>query len=175
MLNWYLLSVWGGSEGLVKVDLERRIRILGLQEKITKIIIPVRKYDGVRRHKKILVNQKFFGGIVLIKMILDQETWALVRATSNVMDFMIAGDRPAVLSNEEADNIIKNMVYIKTEEVSGEVFNIGDYVVVTKGPFVGFKGQVESVKKDKVRAQMMIFRRVLSTEFGTKDLEKVRI
>lgn len=180
MQKWYLVSVWGGTESSVKAELERKVKILKCQDKVSKVLIPVRKFDAIKRNKKVLVNERLYGGVLLILMDMSPESFALVRTTSNVVGFFgvikekkeedIQPIKSVTL--EEVDDILMNMRYIKPDEGPLMVFSPGEKVRAKQGPLAGFTGIVEKANGRKVKVCFEIFKRETIIDLDAELLEK---
>jgi len=175
MMKWYLVNVWGGFENRAKLELEKRVRILGIQHKVPKVIIPVRKVKRMneRLNKEVWRDERFLSGIVLVKMLLDTETYILVRSNPHVGNFVGWGGThtPYGLKFEECRNIFLNMKK-RIDETPILDLDIGDEVKVKQGPFTNMKGVVDGFEEeDRVKVSVIIFGRVLEMVFQKKALE----
>ena len=105
--HWYVVHTYSGHENKVKAALKQRMHSLGLSEKFDEIVIPIKNVMTVRRGKKEEIKEKIFPGYILIKMIMDDETWLLVRTTPGVTSFVGAGIKPTPISEKEVEAIKK--------------------------------------------------------------------
>jgi len=175
MKHWYVVHTQTGSEDKVKTSLENRIRAEGLEELITKIIIPTEQVSEVRSGKKKISARKFFPGYLLVEMDLNEETYLFVKKIPGVTGFIGLGKKPMPLPQSEVDNILK-----RTEETSVKpspkvVFDKGEQVRVTEGPFLNFNGTIEEIhpEKGKVKVSVSIFGRSTPVELEYWQVEKI--
>jgi transcriptional antiterminator NusG len=156
--RWYIVHTYAGHENKVAKSLEQRIETMGFQDRIFDIIVPTRNTIKVSQGKKEQVKEKIFAGYVFIRMILDDESWLLVRTTQGVTAFIGAGNKPTPISDEEVEAIKK---FMEMEEPAYKsAFTVGDPVKINDGPFADVLGTVDSV--DEARGKL----RVLINAFG---------
>jgi transcription termination/antitermination protein NusG len=173
--NWYAVHTYSGHENKVKTNIERRAASLGLQEKISRIVVPTEEELRVRGGKRSSVRRKIFPGYVLIEMVLDDATWYLVKNTTGVTGFVTSGSgtKPARLTLEEVNNILHTM------EASVEQPKVrwtkGENVRVLMGPFADLTGKIEDVNLDKEKLRVMIelFGRETPVELEFTQVEKM--
>ena len=173
--RWYVVHAYSGFENQVKKSLEQRIKRMGMEEYFGEILVPTEEVVEMRDGQKRRSERKFFPGYVLVHMELNDETWHLVREVPRVMGF-IGGtsDRPAPISDAEADQIL-NRVKEGAEKPRPKVlFEVGEVVRVTDGPFTDFNGVVEEVNYDKsrLRVAVLIFGRSTPVELEFSQVEK---
>ena len=173
--RWYVVHAYSGFENQVKKSLEQRIKRLGMEEYFGEILVPTEEVVEMRDGQKRRSERKFFPGYVLVQMELNDETWHLVREVPRVMGF-IGGtsDRPAPISDAEAEQIL-NRVKEGAEKPRPKVlFEVGEVVRVTDGPFTDFNGVVEEVnyEKSRVRVAVLIFGRSTPVELEFSQVEK---
>ena len=116
--KWYIVHTYSGHENKVKKSLHQRIQSLGFEDRIFDIIVPTRNTIKVSQGKKETVKEKIFPGYVLIRMILDDESWLLVRTTQGVTAFIGSGNKPTPISEQEVEAIQK---FMKLEELLGKI------------------------------------------------------
>jgi len=178
--QWFILHAYSNCEDKVIRSLNERIEHSRLQEKFGDIIVPSEEVVEMYRGKKRKVRRKNYPGYVLINLLLDDETWYLVRNTPNVLGFVggTAG-KPVAISNEEADNILQ-----RGKEAEGSttasprhkiVYENGEVVRIKEGPFADFDGVVEQVnyEKSRLRVSVVIFGRATPVELEFSQVEKV--
>ena len=160
--NWYVVHTYSGFEEKVKLAIEEKARLKGLDEKISRILIPTEKVIELRGKKKKETDRKFYPGYILVEMELNDETWYLIKNTMRVTGF-VGGTKPVQIPEEEVDVIIQQLEkgpapVLKTR------FEKGDNVRITDGPFSNFLGFVDEVDMDHGRLKVMvsIFGRQLS-------------
>lgn len=156
--KWYIVHTYSGHENKVSKSLRQRIESMGFEDRIFDIIVPTRETFKVSGGKKETVKEKIFPGYVLVKMILDDESWLLVRTTQGVTAFIGAGNKPTPISDKEVAAIQK---FMATEEPLYKAsFVVGEAVKITDGPFTDFLGTIDNI--DEVRGKL----KVLVSIFG---------
>jgi transcription termination/antitermination protein NusG len=169
--RWYVVHAYSGFENYVMRALDERIKLMGLQDKFTEIIVPTEEVVEMRGGQKRKSERKFFPGYVLVKMLMDDETWHLVRKTPKVLGF-IGGttERPSPINDEEANTILQRMQEGVDKPKPKTLFEPGEVVRVVEGPFADFNGVVEEVnyEKSRLRVAVLIFGRStpVELEFG---------
>lgn len=156
-LRWYIVHAYSNYEYKVKSSLEERISLMGLEEKFGEILIPteevVEMKDGVKRS----TERKFFPGYVLVQMEMDDETWHLVKEVPKVLGFIGgSSDRPAPITEVEANRILQRVVDGVDKPQPKVLFEPGELVRVTDGPFNDFSGVVEKVNYEKNRLEVAV-------------------
>ena len=171
--KWYVIHVQTGYENKVKRALEQRVKSLAVEDKIFEVIIPIRDVVVVKRGKKTKQTEKVFPGYVLIKMILDDDSWLVVRTTEGVTGFVGAGLKPTPISEKEVEAIMK---FIAQEQPKFKTkFTVGEAVKIIEGPFADFLGTVEAVdeEKGKVKVLVSIFDRETPMELDFLQVAKL--
>jgi len=173
--RWYVVHAYSGFEKSVKRALEERIRRAGMEDKFGKIMVPVEEVVEMKGGQKHMSERKFFPGYVLVQMELDDETWHLVKSVPKVMGF-IGGtpDRPAPISDKEANAILQRVQEGVEKPKPKVLFEPGEVVRVTDGPFNDFNGVVEEVnyEKNRLRVAVLIFGRSTPVELEFSQVEK---
>ncbi len=174
-IPWYVVHVYSGFEGRVKLSLEERIRNASLQDKFGRIIVPQEKVVELVRGEKKTSTRKFFPGYILIQCVLDDETWHLVKDTPKVTGFVGDSHNPVPLSPQEVQTLFEQMEGIGQKARPKVQFEDGDSVKVIDGPFADFNGTIDEVKADKgkVRVLISIFGRNTPVELDFVQVEKV--
>ncbi len=171
--KWYIVHTYSGHENKVAKSLKQRVESMGFEEKIFDIIVPTRNTIKVSQGKKETVKEKIFPGYVLVKMILDDESWLLVRTTQGVTAFIGAGNKPSPISDKEVEAIQK---FIKTEEpLYKAAFVTGEAVKIVDGPFTDFLGTIDEIDeaKGKVKVLVSIFGRETPVELDFLQVAKL--
>jgi transcription termination/antitermination protein NusG len=171
--KWYIVHTYSGHENKVAKSLRQRVESMGFEEKIFDIIVPTRNTIKVSQGKKETVKEKIFPGYVLVKMILDDESWLLVRTTQGVTAFIGAGNKPSPISDKEVEAIQK---FIKTEEpLYKAAFVQGEAVKIVDGPFTDFLGTIDDIDeaKGKVKVLVSIFGRETPVELDFLQVAKL--
>lgn len=171
--KWYVIHVQTGYEARVKTALEQRIKSLGVEDKIFEVVIPMREVVVVKKGKKSKANEKVFPGYVLIKMILADDSWLVVRTTEGVTGFVGAGLKPTPISDKEVEAIMK---FVRQEQPKFKTkFSAGEAVKITEGPFADFLGTIETIDEErgKVRVLVSIFDRETPVELDFLQVAKL--
>lgn len=171
--KWYIVHTYSGHENKVKRSLHQRIQSLGFETRIFDIIVPTRNTIKVTQGKKEKVLEKIFPGYVLIRMILDDESWLLVRTTQGVTAFVGAGNKPTPISEKEVEAIQK---FMKLEEpLYKTAFVKGEAVKIVDGPFSDFLGAVDEIDetKGKLKVLVSIFGRETPVELDFLQVAKL--
>jgi len=173
--RWYVVHAYSGFEKFVMTALRERIRTDNLVEKFGEILVPTEEVVELRGGQKRKSERKFFPGYVLVEMIMDEQTWHLVRSTPKVLGF-IGGtsDKPAPISPKEAETILQRMQDSTDKPKPKILFEVGEVVRVIDGPFADFNGVVEEVnyEKSRLRVAVMIFGRSTPVELQFDQVEK---
>ncbi len=167
--KWYIVHTYSGHEDKVKTNLEKLVENRGMQDLVLSVIVPK---ETVIEHKETGIKQrerKTFPGYVLVKMIVTNESWYLVRNTQGVTGFVGQGSEPIPLSDEEIRRLGIERVEIQLD------INIGDSVKIISGPFKGFTGLVEEVNADKqtLRTKVDMFGRATPVELEFDQVDKL--
>ena len=174
-LRWYVIHAYSGFEKQVQRSLQERIRRAGMEDKFGEILVPTEEVVEMREGQKRKSERKFFPGYVLVQMELDDDTWHLVKEVPRVMGF-IGGrpDRPAPISDREAEQILSRVREGAEKPRPKVLFEVGEVVRVTDGPFTDFNGAVEEVnyEKSRLRVAVLIFGRSTPVELEFSQVEK---
>lgn len=174
-LRWYVVHAYSGFEDHVMRSLKERIERSGLQDKFGEILVPTEEVVEMRDGKKRKSDRKFFPGYVLVQMEMDDDTWHLVKDAPKVLGF-IGGtsDRPAPITDAEADAILQRVEDGVDRPKPKVLFEPGEVVRVTDGPFTDFNGVVEEVnfEKSRLRVSVLIFGRSTPVELEFSQVEK---
>lgn len=175
MKRWYIIHSQTGYEEKVRRSLENRIRRNGLEESILEIIIPTEQVSEVRGGKKRVSQRKFFPGYILINMELNDTVYAMIKSTPGVTGFIGTGKKPTALSQVEADEILKRIEETQAKPSLKVIFEEGEQIRVTSGPFVNFNGTIDKVypEKGKLKASVSIFGRSTPVELEYWQVEKI--
>jgi transcription termination/antitermination protein NusG len=174
-LRWYVVHAYSGMEKAVERNLQERIAREGMQAKFGRIMVPTEEVVEMKNGQRKTTERKFYPGYVLVEMLMDDDTWHLVKHTNKVTGFVGgAKNRPAPISERDFQNIMSQMQE-GTEKPRHKVeFVVGEYVRVKEGPFTDFNGSVEEVnyEKNKVRVAVTIFGRSTPVELEFAQVEK---
>ncbi|MFZ0470551.1 MAG: transcription termination/antitermination protein NusG [Thiogranum sp.] len=174
-MRWYVVHAYSGFENRVKQSLLERIERSGMQDKFGEIMVPTEEVVEMREGQKRRSERKFFPGYVLVQMDMDDDTWHLVKEVPKVLGF-IGGtsDRPAPITDKEADAILQRVQEGAEKPRPKVLFEPGEVIRVTDGPFNDFNGVVEEVnyEKSKLRVAVMIFGRSTPVDLEFSQVEK---
>ena len=174
-MRWYVVHAYSGYEKKVAIALQDRVQLHGLQDRFGEILVPTEEVVEMRGGAKRTSERMFFPGYVLVEMELNDDTWHLVKETPRVMGF-IGGkaDQPAPLSDREAAAILDRVAAGSEKATPKTVFEPGEIVRVTDGPFNDFNGVVEEVnyEKNRLRVAVTIFGRSTPVELDFGQVEK---
>ena len=174
-LQWYVVHAYSGFENQVKRALEERIAREHMEDAFGEILVPTEEVVEMREGSKRKSERKFFPGYVLVQMDMNEDTWHLVKDAPKVLGF-IGGtsDRPAPISQREADAILQRVQEGVDKPRPKVLFEVGEVVRVNDGPFNDFNGVVEEVNydKSKLRVAVQILGRSTPVELGFGQVEK---
>lgn len=174
MKNWYVVHTQTGSEEKVKTTLENKVAQAGLNELINSIIIPTEQVSEVRGGKKRISQRKFFPGYLLIEMEMNENTWLFIKTTPGVTGFIGPKKKPMPLPSQEVERILKRTQDTQAKPSPKVIFEKGEQVRVTDGPFLNFNGAVEQIhpEKGKIKVSVSIFGRATPVELEYWQVEK---
>lgn len=174
-LRWYVVHAYSNFEHKVSESLKERVKRAGLEHKFGEILVPTEEVVEMRDGQKRKSDRKFFPGYVLVQMEMDEDTWHLVKEVPKVLGF-IGGtsDKPAPISDREAMSILRRVEEGVDKPKPKVLFEPGEVVRVTNGPFNDFNGVVESVNYEKNRLQVavQILGRSTPVELDFSQVEK---
>ena len=171
--KWYVVHTYSGHEKKVASGLTQRVHSMALDDKIFEVIIPTRNVVVVRSGKKQQIKERIFPGYILVRMILDDNSWLAVRTTQGVTAFVGTGNKPTPISQKEVDTILK---FIEMEAPKYKAsFSIGEAVKIVDGPFSEFLGTVDAIdqEKGKVTVLVSIFGRETPVELDFLQVAKL--
>ncbi len=177
---WYVIHSYSGYENKVKQNLEQRIESMDMQNKIyppegvsDAVIVPTEEEVEIREGKRRTHSKRVFPGYILVHMVLDEESWYVVRNTPGVTGFVGSGTRPMPLSEEEVDKILTRM---KADQPRIRVdFRVGETVRIIEGPFADFMALVDEIypERGKIRVLVSFFGRETPVEMDFMQVEKI--
>ena len=174
-LRWYVVHAYSGMEKAVERNILERISRAGMQGQFGRILVPMEEVVEIKNGQKKTTERKFFPGYVLVEMVMNDDTWHLVKHNNKVTGFVGgAKNRPAPISEAEVMKIV-NQMQEGTEKPRHKVeFMVGEFVRIKDGPFTDFNGSVEDVNydKSKVRVSVTIFGRATPVELDFSQIEK---
>ena len=171
--RWYIVHTYSGYENKVKVNLEKRIEYMNMGDKIFRIEVPQKTVTQMKSGKKQEKEEKIFPGYVLVEMIMDEDSWYVVRHTSGVTKFVGSAKKPIPAKESEIKKIIHRST-AQTQKIEMDV-KVGEKVRITSGPFAEFVGDITEVYPDKakLRAMVSIFGRETPVELEYKQIQKL--
>jgi transcriptional antiterminator NusG len=174
-MRWYVVHAYSGMEKAVERNIQERINRLGMQSKFGRILVPTEEVVEMKNGQRRTTERRFFPGYVLVEMIMDDETWHLVKHTSKVTGFVGGSrNRPAPISEQDVLKIVNQMQEGSDKPRHKVEFMVGELIRVKDGPFTDFNGSVEEVnyEKNKVRVSVTIFGRSTPVELEFGQVEK---
>jgi transcription termination/antitermination protein NusG len=175
-LRWYVVHAYSGMEKAVERNIRERIERAGMHAKFGRILVPTEEVVELKNGKKAVTERRFFPGYVLVEMLMDDESWHLVKHTSKVTGFVGgARNRPQPISEAEVMKIVNQMQEGVEKPRPKVEWLVGELVRVKEGPFTDFNGAVEDVnyEKSKVRVSVTIFGRATPVELDFAQVEKI--
>ena len=167
--RWYVVHTYSGYENKVKVDIEKTIENRNLQDQILEVTVPMQDVVEVKNGMRKQVQKKMFPGYVLINMVMNDETWYVVRNTRGVTGFVGPGSKPVPLSEEEM-----RPLGIRSNEISVD-FELGDAVIVISGPWEGTVGSIKGINQGKqsITINVDMFGRETPVELNFTEVKKM--
>ncbi|MCR9941883.1 transcription termination/antitermination protein NusG [Vibrio owensii] len=174
--RWYVVQAFSGFEGRVAQSLREHIKMHSMEELFGEVLVPTEEVVEMRAGQRRKSERKFFPGYVLVQMIMNDESWHLVRSVPRVMGF-IGGtsDRPAPITDKEADAILNRLEKASESPRPRTMYEAGEVVRVNEGPFADFNGTVEEVdyEKSRLKVSVSIFGRATPVELEFGQVEKL--
>ncbi|MBP6598008.1 MAG: transcription termination/antitermination protein NusG [Giesbergeria sp.] len=174
-LRWYIVHAYSGMEKAVERNIAERIMRATMQDKFGRILVPTEEVVEIKNGQRKTTERRLFPGYVFVEMIMDDESWHLVKHTNKVTGFVGgAKNRPAPISEAEVQKIVSQMQEGTDKPRHKIEFMVGEMVRVKEGPFTDFNGSVEDVnyEKSRVRVSVMIFGRSTPVELEFSQIEK---
>jgi transcription termination/antitermination protein NusG len=170
--NWYVLHTYSGYENKVKKTIETRVDALDLGERVYEIVVPTQEEIEIRNGQRHSVQRKTFPGYVLVRMLMDDDTWYALRNTPGVTGFVNVNNKPVPLGETEVQTIIKGMTTVAPPVKLS--FAAGDAVRIIDGPFADFRGVIDEVnnEKGKIKALVSFFGRETPVELDFLQAER---
>ncbi len=166
--KWYVAHTYSGYENKVKANIEKSVENRGMQDLILDVKVPVEEVVEENGDKKKIVQRKIFPGYVVVKMVMTDESWYIVRNTRGVTGFVGPGSKPVPLSDEEVEKMGVEVIRMKKID-----FAVGDNVSIKSGPMEGFSGKVTSINNEtrKINVAVSMFGRETSVEIDYTQVE----
>jgi transcriptional antiterminator NusG len=170
--QWYVVHCYSGYENKVKKNLEHRAESMAMTSHIHDVIVPTEEQIELKDGQRRVVERRIYPGYVLVRMIMDEESWYVVRNTPGVTGFVGIGNKPTPLRQDEVDRIMRRM---EAEEPVAQVkVKVGDKVRIVEGSFTDFHGTVDEVYPDKGKARVLVsfFNRETPIEVDLLQIER---
>lgn len=171
--SWYVVHTYSGHEARVAETLRQRVATLGQTDKVLELLIPTQNKIHIKHGKKFQLREKIFPGYLLVKMVVDDDSWLVVRTTQGITGFVGIGNKPTPLSQTEVDAITQ-FAQIDAPRFKAN-FSLGEAVKITDGPFSDFLGSIESIDEEhgKLRVLVSIFGRETPVELDFLQVKKI--
>lgn len=172
--HWYAIHTYSGYENAVLRNLRQRIDSLGIEEKIFNVVVPTEKKIKIKAGKRVEVEEKIYPGYVLVDMIVDEDSWFVVRNTPRVTGFVGAGVTPVPLTPKEIDYLLGRMN--DTTQVKHTIdLEIGEIITITEGPFKDSEGTVSDIDQErgKIKVMVSLFGRETPVELDFLQIKKM--
>ncbi len=167
--KWYVAHTYSGYENKVKTDLEQTIRNRGLEDLMQEVAVPMEECVEEKKGQQVTVSRKIFPGYVLVKMVMNDDTWYIVRNTRGVTGFVGPGSKPVALTPDEIKSLgISPTKYMITVEV-------GESVQIMSGPFEGSVGTITAIDRaaGSVTVTLNIFGRETPVDLSFEQIKKI--
>ncbi|OUS12005.1 transcription termination/antitermination protein NusG [Rhodospirillales bacterium 47_12_T64] len=173
-VRWYVIHVYSGFEKKVAESIQEQAVKKGMADSFEQVLVPTEEVVEMRRGQRINAERKFFPGYVMVKMDLTDESWHLVKDTPKVTGFLGGKGRPLPISEREAQAMLQQVQEGVDRPRPSVIFEVGETVRVTDGPFASFNGVVEDVDEEKARLKVAvsIFGRSTPVELEYEQVEK---
>jgi transcription termination/antitermination protein NusG len=173
--SWYIIHTYSGHENKVKLNLERRIESMNMQDKIYRVEVPQKTVTKMKDGKRIEKDEQLFPGYVLVEMLMDDDSWFVVRHTPGVTKFVGAEKRPIPAKDAEIRRILYRAGSPQKSAQKVQIdLKVGDAIRIISGPFADFEGSVTevSMEKEKIKASVSIFGRETPVELAFNQIVK---
>jgi transcriptional antiterminator NusG len=173
--RWYIIHAYSGFEKKVAQSVRDQAKQHNLESYFEDVIVPTEEVTEVRKGQKVTSERKFFPGYVLAKMVLNDETFHLIKNTPKVTGFLGAQGKPAPITEKEAERILHQVAEGVEHPKSSITYEVGEQVQVTDGPFQSFTGLVEEVdeERSRLKVSVSIFGRATPVELEYGQVQKV--
>ena len=173
---WYAIHIYSGyDENKVSENIRHRFQSMGLENKVSQVLIPTQQISEIKEGKKKISTKKFFPGYALIEMELTDDTWYAVKNTPGVLGFVGAGTRPIPLAQQEIDYILAEMKKVAKKPKLKVIFEKGESVRIVDGPFTNFIGIIVEIYPERgtLKLEVTIFGRTTPVELNFLQVERI--
>lgn len=173
--KWYVIHTQTGAEEKARAGLESRMAATDLKKFVSEIVVPTEQVSEIRGGKKRITSRKFFPGYILVKMEMTKESWYLIKTTPGITGFIGPGRRPTPISEDEVNSIVRRTEDTETKPSPKIVFELGEAVRISEGPFANFNGSVMEIypERGKLKVSVSIFGRSTLVEMEYWQVEKI--
>jgi len=173
--RWYIVHVYSGSENRVAQLIKENADKKGMSELFEDVLVPTEEVTEIKGGERVNVDKKYFPGYVLVKMVLNDETWHLVRTVPRVSGFLGGKGKPTPISETEVKRIMDQLKASAETPRAAVTYEVGDQVRIIDGAFASFSGFVEEIEDDKqkLKVSVMIFGRATPVSLDYVQVEKV--
>ena len=172
--KWFIIHTHSGFEAKVIDSIKEEVKKRKLESLFDDYLVPKQKIFEIKKGKKVEGEKKYFPGYIMINMVMNDDTWHLIKKIKRVSNFLGAGNKPVALRKDEADRILNQIQEGMESAVSTVSYEVGETVKVADGPFASFNGVVEEVDEEKSRLKVAvsIFGRATPVELEYSQVEK---
>jgi transcription termination/antitermination protein NusG len=170
--RWYVVHTYSGYENKVRQNLLHRVETMDVSDRIFEVIVPTQDEIEIKNNQRQTVQRKVFPGYVLVRMIMDDESWGVVRNTPGVTSFVGMGNKPTPLTDDEVQSIKKDMT-AEAPKVRVSMA-LGDTVRIMDGPFADFRGEIDEINQEKGKIKVLVsfFGREVPVELDFLQVER---
>jgi len=170
--RWYVIHTYSGYENKVRQNLMHRVETMDVSDKIFEVIVPTQDEIEIKNNQRQTVQRKVFPGYVLVKMVMDDDSWHVVRNTPGVTSFVGMGNKPTPLGDDEVQSITKAMT-AEAPKVRVSL-SMGDSVRIMDGPFSDFRGTIDEINQErgKIKVLVSFFGREVPVELDFLQVER---
>ncbi len=170
--QWYVIHTYSGYENKVRQNLLHRVESMDVADKIFEVVVPTQDEIEIKAGQRQTVQRKVFPGYVLVKMVMDEDSWHVVRNTPGVTSFVGSGNKPMPLGESEVDSIMRGMT-AEAPKVKVSL-SVGDTVRIMDGPFADFRGAIDEINQEKGKIKVLVsfFGREVPVELDFLQVER---
>lgn len=154
--KWYIVNVQTGCEGTAKKAIEEKIRVHKMEDKFGEVLVPAENVTELVKGQKQVKSKKFFPGYIFVNMVMNEQTWHLVRSSSKVSGFVGSKTVPPAVPEHEVLRLTQQIAGTAEKPRPKVKFSVGEQVMVVDGPFSNFNGTVEEINEDKAKVKVLV-------------------